>query len=650
MPSANNVVIVESPAKAQTIEKFLGKGFKVVASYGHIRDLPKSKLGVDVEHNYEPQYIIPRGSGKTLDKLKKALKDAKTIYLATDYDREGEAIAWHLIQAIPPTAGQRVARITFTEITEEAIKDAVKHPRQIDQNLVDAQQARRVLDRLVGYSLSPILWNKVRRGLSAGRVQSVALKLVVEREKEIKAFKPEEYWSLEALFGADAHEFGTKLTKISGQKAEIKSSKEMDKILKAISAASFKVSGIDSKEVKRSPQPPFITSSLQQDASNRLSFSAKKTMTLAQQLYEAGLISYMRTDSYNLSTQATAQAKSVITKLYGADFASSSARTYKKKVRGAQEAHEAIRPTNLTLTPEEIKLGKDQARLYELIWRRTLASQMGDARYRQDGADIETGEYRFRASGRTTLFAGFTKVYGEAKEEQDRSIPPLKEGQKVELIKTTPEQHFTEPPPRYSEASLIRKLEENGIGRPSTYAPTISTIQARGYVQIESRQLIPQDVGFLVSDLLQKHFPDIISEEFTAGMEDKLDDIAEGNAKWQPVIKAFYEPLASQIETESPKIERVKVADKPTDEKCELCDKPMVIKMGRFGEFMACTGFPECKNTKTVSKPTGAICPDDGGDVVVKKTKKGRVFYGCGNYPNCKYATWIKPKTDRDSD
>jgi DNA topoisomerase I len=648
--AAKNVVIVESPAKAQTIEKFLGKGYKVVASYGHIRDLPKSKLGVDVEHNFEPQYIIPRGSGKQLDQLKKALKDAKKIYLATDYDREGEAIAWHLVQAIPPTDGQDVQRITFTEITEDAIKEAVKRPRQIDQNLVDAQQARRILDRLVGYSLSPILWQKVRRGLSAGRVQSVALKLIVDREREIQAFKPEEYWTIGALFKDAAIQFEAKLAKIKGEKAEVKSKAEADKILSYLSTAIYKVAKVDSKEVKRSPQPPFITSSLQQDASNRLSFSAKKTMTLAQQLYEAGLISYMRTDSYSLSTQATSQAKAVIIKTFGAEYASDKPRVYKKKVRGAQEAHEAIRPTNLSLKPEEIKLGRDHARLYELIWRRTLASQMNDARYRQDGADIEAGDYRFRASGRTTLFAGFTKVYGETKEEEDRSLPALKEGQGVELIKTIPEQHFTEPPPRYSEASLIRKLEENGIGRPSTYAPTISTLQARGYVQVENRQLIPQEIGFLVSDMLKEHFPFVVSEEFTAEMEDKLDDIAEGSALWQPVIKDFYVPFEKEVKEKGPNIKPTKPADRPTDEKCEVCGKPMVIKNGRFGDFMACTGFPDCKNTKTVAKTTGATCPEDGGEIIIKKTKKGRIFYGCSNYPNCKYATWTKPKSEQSED
>ncbi len=648
MPT-KNVVVVESPAKATTIEKFLGRDYKVVASYGHVRDLPKSRLAIDVEHNFEPEYIIPKGSGKTLKMLKSALSGAKTIYLATDYDREGEAIAWHLIQAIPPEKGQDVKRITFTEITEGAIKDAVAHPRQVDQNLVDAQQARRVLDRLVGYSLSPVLWKKVRSGLSAGRVQSVALKLIVDREREIEAFKPVEYWSLDVDLDTTKKErFSAALSKIDGKKAELGDKKTVDKIVAELAKASFKVAAIDSKELKRSPSAPFITSTLQQEASRKLGFTARRTMSVAQQLYEAGLISYMRTDSYNLSTQATSQAKQVITKIYGAPFASSGPRIYKKKVRGAQEAHEAIRPTSFARMPDQLgSRPPEQQKLYRLIWQRAIASQMTDARYRQDGADITAGDYQFRATGRTTLFEGFTKVYTEGRDEgedeQDRALPKLTEAQPLDLAETKPEQHFTSPPPRFTEASLIKRLEEAGIGRPSTYAPTISTILSRGYVQSENRQLIPQDVGFLVTDLLTENFPFVVSEKFTAEMEDKLDDIAEGQIKWQPVIKEFYDPMHELIETRTDKIERVKVPEIPTDEKCEVCGKPMVIKSGRFGQFMACTGFPDCKNTKAIKKTIGMACPEDGGEIVEKRTKKGRLFYGCSNYPKCNYASWKKP-------
>lgn len=658
---SKHVVIVESPAKANTIEKFLGKDYKVLASYGHVRDLPKSKLGIDVEHNFQPEYIIPRGSGKNVKALKSAMEAAGTIYLATDYDREGEAIAWHILQAIPPKKGQQVNRITFTEITEPAIKEAITKPRTIDQDLVDAQQARRVLDRLVGYSLSPVLWKKVRSGLSAGRVQSVALKLIVDREREIENFKAEEYWSLIAELETEKKEqFQAELTKVGGEKPELGSEKVTKELEAKLRQAKFVVESVDSKEVKRSPAPPFITSSLQQEASRKLSFSAKKTMMVAQQLYEGinlagqhvGLISYMRTDSYNLSDQATIQAKQLITKLFGANYSSQAPRVYKKKVRGAQEAHEAIRPTDLNRQPESLAshLNRDQLRLYQLIWQRTMASQMSDARYLQKGANIAAADCTLRAKGRDTLFDGFTRVYTEGRdnesEEQDAALPELKEQQSLKLVELLPEQHFTSPPPRYSEASLIKVLEENGIGRPSTYAPTISTIINRGYVISENRQLRPQDIGILVTDLLSEHFPFVVNEQFTADVEDKLDDIAEGTTKWQPFIKEFYDPMRSLIDTEESKIKKVKMPEIPTDEKCEVCGKPMVIKTGRFGQFLACTGFPECKNTKPYHEPLGVKCPLDGGDVVEKRTKRGRTFYGCSNYPNCKFASWTKPTAE----
>ncbi len=652
------VVVVESPAKAKTIEKFLGRGYKVVASYGHVRDLPKSKLGIDVDHNFEPHYITPKALTKNLKNLKAALDPASQIYLASDYDREGEAIAWHILQAIPPKKDQKVDRITFSEITEPAIKAAIEHPRQIDQDLVDAQQARRVLDRLVGYSLSPVLWQKIRRGLSAGRVQSVAVKLIVDREREIEAFKPDEYWSLEAeMATAKPEQFKSTLTKIKGKKAELSSQKQVDQITELLKAANFTVSSIDSKEIKRSPAPPFITSSLQQEASRKLSYNAKRTMVIAQQLYEGinigsshiGLISYMRTDSFNLSTQATAEAQQVIVKSFGPKYHPGSPRLYKKKVRGAQEAHEAIRPTSFKRTPAEMKsyLTSEQFKVYNLIWQRALASQMSDANYRQSGADITANDHLFRATGRTTLFDGFTKVYleskDEEKEETDRALPDFKQGDKIKLIKFLPEQHFTSPPPRYTEASLIKALEENGIGRPSTYAPTISTIISRGYVRSQSRQLQPQEIGFLVTDLLSEHFPFVVSKTFTAQMEDQLDDIAEGQAKWQPIVKAFYDPFEKQVKTETDKIKVIKIPEIPTDEICSVCGKPMVIKEGRFGPFLACTGFPECKNTKTLAKEIGFKCPEDGGEVVEKRTRKGRLFYGCSNYPKCNFASWQKP-------
>ena len=646
---SQNLVIVESPAKARTIEQYLGKDYRVIASYGHVRDLPKSKLGVDIENNFEPQYMIPRGSAKNIKALKTELSKAKHLFLATDYDREGEAIAWHLIQAVPPTKEQTVQRITFTEITKEAIKEAINHPREIDQDLVDAQQARRVLDRLVGYGLSPVLWQKIRRGLSAGRVQSVALKLIVDREREIEAFKPDEYWSIEASLDKAGKHFEAKLTKVNGEKAEITAGKQAQEIVADLTKASFIVASIDSKDSKRSPAPPFITSSLQQEASRKLSYSAKKTMVVAQQLYEAGFISYMRTDSYNLSQDALSQVRALIKQQFGEAYLPAQPKVYKKKVRGAQEAHEAIRPTRFDRSPDalKLKLAPDQHKLYRLIWQRAVSSQMNDARYRQDGADIAAGNHTLRATGRTTLFDGFTRVYVEgqdAEEEKHSVLPDLKAQDKLKLLEIKPEQHFTSPPPRYTEASLIKKLEENGIGRPSTYAPTISTIVARGYVNIESRQIQPQQIGFMVTDLLSEHFPFVVSEKFTAEMEDKFDDIAEGQIGWKPVIKAFYDPFSQEIIDKKDKIERIKMPEIPTDEKCEVCGKPMVIKSGRFGEFMACTGWPECKNTKPLLKTTGLKCPEDEGDIIERRTKKGRVFYGCSNYPKCKYASWQKPK------
>lgn len=647
---AKNLVIVESPAKATTIERYLGKDFQVVASFGHVRDLPKSKLGIDVEHNFTPQYMIPRGSAKKINQLKKLIHSTQTIYLATDLDREGEAIAWHIIEAIPPKPDQTVKRITFSEITESAIKEAVAHPRSINQNLVDAQQARRVLDRLVGYSLSPILWKKIRYGLSAGRVQSVALKLIVDREREIEAFKPEEYWQIGAsLKTTQDVAFYAELNKIKGKKSAVKNQNEANKIKAELTKASFTVEKIESRDSRKNPLPPFITSTLQQSAYSRLGYGTRRTMGIAQSLYEAGLISYMRTDSTNISQQALTQVRQLISSQYGKAYLPDKPLFYKKKAKGAQEAHEAIRPTDYNKIPENLasQLKNDELKLYRLIWIRAVASQMSQAQYRQTGVDISAGSCGLRASGRVVLFDGFTKVWHDSKKDQPQELPQMNEGEKLTLEKITAEQHFTQPPARFSEASLVKKLESEGVGRPSTYAPTISTILARGYVVSEQKRLLPQPIGMIVSDLLSKNFEFVTEAKFTAEMEDKLDDIADGKKQWQPVVKEFYEPMERLVEQKTDTIERVKIPVIETDEICELCGKPMVIKSGRFGQFMACSGFPDCKNTKPIVKSLGVECPKcHKGEVVEKKTKKGRKFYGCSRYPDCDYATWTKPKQE----
>lgn len=644
---AKNLVIVESPAKAKTIERYLGSGYKVVASFGHVRDLPKSKLGIDVDNNFKPDYMIPRGSGKKINELRKLMHAADTIYLATDLDREGEAIAWHIAEAIPPGPKQTVKRITFSEITQSAIKDAVAHPRQINQALVDAQQARRVLDRLVGYGLSPVLWKKIRYGLSAGRVQSVALKLIVDREREIEAFKAEEYWSIEAhLKSTQNLEFNAELTKIAGQKAIVSDENSANHIKNELEKSSYQVLAVTSRQVKKQAPPPFITSTLQQAAYSRLGYGTRRTMMIAQNLYEAGHISYMRTDSTNFSQQAIGQVRDVIEKNYGKNYLPASANFFRKKSKGAQEAHEAIRPTDFKVVPDQLSgsLKPEESKLYKLIWERAVASQMSPAQYQQNGIDIEAGKYQLRASGRVVLFDGFTKVWGSGKEDQTQNLPDLKAKDLLQLISITPEQHFTQPPPRYSEASLVKILESEGVGRPSTYAPTISTLMSRGYVISEDKRLLPQQIGIIVSDLLSKNFEFVTEPEFTAEMEDKLDDIADGKSKWQPIVREFYEPMEKLVEEKTDSIERVKIPVIETDEICEVCGKPMVIKSGRFGQFLACSGFPECKNTRPIIKSLGISCPKCGeGEVIEKKTKKGRKFYGCSRYPDCDYASWKKP-------
>lgn len=670
------LVIVESPTKARTISGFLGSGFLVESSYGHVRDLPKSKIGIDFENNFEPHYIIPQKAKAQVKKLKEAAKKAEKIILATDEDREGEAIAWHLIQVLnlnessqqsavgsQPLEATPVERIVFHEITDQAIKEALRNPRDLDIKRVNAQQARRILDRIVGYKLSPFLWKKVMRGLSAGRVQSVAVRLVVEREREIQAFKPEEYWSIEAeVETKKAERFRVTLVSHQGKtlgKLDIKTAEEAKKIVDLAKKADWLVSSVEKKAATRSPLPPFTTSTLQQEASHRLGFSAKQTMMLAQQLYEGinigrgqvGLITYMRTDSVNLAQSAVSEARSFIEKSFGAKYVPSSPRFFKTKSKGAQEAHEAIRPTNPHLIPDELMahLDKRQLKLYDLIWRRFIATQMPEAVFDATVINIEAGDSIFRATGQVLKFDGFLKVYRIKTE--DVSLPDVAPDENVKPIEVLPIRHFTEPLPRYTDASLIKALEKAGVGRPSTYAPTLSTIQNRGYVEKdERRRYVPTEIGVIVNDLLVEHFPEVVDIEFTAKMEEELDEIAEGAKEWQPVIRKFYDPFSKHLEAKYEEVEK-KTPVEETNEVCELCGKPMVIKFGRFGKFMACSGFPECKNTKTLKKEpvsTGVICPKCGqGELVQRFTRKKRLFFGCSRYPDCDYATWTNPNKEK---
>jgi DNA topoisomerase-1 len=665
-----NLVIVESPAKAKTIEGYLGKDYKVLASYGHIRDLPKSKLGIDPE-TLEPEYVIPTKSRKQFTLLKKEAAASDKVILATDEDREGEAIAWHISQALDLANNKLKApkikyeRITFHEITKEALLHSVANPRKVNQNLVDAQQARRVLDRLVGYNLSPLLWKKLRRGLSAGRVQSVALRLIVEREREIQAFKKVEYWEILAELGKSQisnSKFQARLIRYLDEKVEINNQKESDGIVEYLQKQEFIVSDIVKSEKKRQAPAPFTTSTLQQDASSKLGFSAKKTMTLAQKLYEGlkvpgegsvGLITYMRTDSLNLSAQAVTEARELIKSSYGADYLPESSRLYKSK-KGAQEAHEAIRPTKFSRTPDDLKdiLESDMYKLYRLIWRRGMASQMMPEILDLVRVDVTAGDYLLRANGKQVKFDGFSRVYldGSKGRQTDLNkeviLPELKMGEKCNLLALDPQQKFTQPPARYSEASLVKTLEENGIGRPSTYAPTISTIKDRGYIITENRYLVPQEIGFLVNDLLVEHFPEVVDIDFTAKMEESLDNVAEGKMEWKKPVKEFWVPFAKSVALGEEKIVKLDLTEE-TDEICEKCGKPMLIKHGRFGKFLACSGFPECKNAKPLHTKTGQKCPEcKEGDVVVRKTKRGRTFWGCSRYPDCKWASWEPPKSE----
>ncbi|MEK7590216.1 MAG: type I DNA topoisomerase [Patescibacteria group bacterium] len=641
------LVIVESPTKAKTISKFLGKDYQVESSYGHVRDLPKSKLGIDTEKNFEPQYIIPIKARKVVNQLKKSAQKAEEVVLATDEDREGEAIAWHLSQALNLKTKEKTERIVFHEITKSAIDKALTHPRKIDFNLVDAQQARRVLDRLVGYKLSPFLWKKITRGLSAGRVQSVALRLIVERENEIRAFKPEEYWSIVVKFAN-----GLEAELVVKDKFDIKNKDEAEKIVDALKKAEFKVSAINKKEVNRNPHPPFITSTLQQEASKQLGFSAKKTMLLAQRLYEHGFITYMRTDSVNLSQEALVSAKEFISEKFGNEYATEAPRVFQGKSRLAQEAHEAIRPTHIGMEPEKIEVDDGSAKkLYKLIWQRFTASQMPQAKIAATTIEIVAGDYILRAAGQQLIFDGFLKVWPQKLTEKE--LQDVKEGDNLKFSEIVPSQHFTEPPARYSEATLIKALEDHGIGRPSTYAPTISVIQLRNYVEKEQRRFKPTEIGELVNKVLTEHFPNIVDIGFTAKMEENLDNVAEGKEKWQEVIKEFYEPFEKNLEEKYQEVSKKElVKEEVSDEKCEKCGKPMIFKFGRFGKFLACSGFPDCKSTKQVAKEppksTGLKCPKCGeGEIVERRVSRGRargkIFWGCSRYPKCDHATWENP-------
>ncbi len=705
-----SLVIVESPTKARTLAGILGPEYDIRSSVGHVRDLPKSRLGVDVEGDFAPKYIIPKEKKAVVQELKKAAEAADQVFLATDPDREGEAISWHLLEAAD-LKNRPHQRVVFHEITPEAVKEAFRHPREIDYRLVDAQQARRVLDRLVGYKISPILWKKVRRGLSAGRVQSVALRMLVEREREIQNFVPKEYWTIDADLAKDSETFTAGYVGPVGgkKKQEIPDKAASDQIVERLRSAQYEVSDVKQKPQARRPAPPFTTSTLQQEASRRYSFTAKRTMALAQQLYEGiqlagegqvGLITYMRTDSTNIAESAKQEARGYITQRYGGDFVPPHPRVYKTKGKLAQEAHEAIRPTTVAHEPQSLRhaLNRDQLRLYTLIWQRFVACQMADATFDQTTVEVEATpadgfeKLLLRATATVLRFSGYQQVYIEGRDdngkedEASKTLPELAQGDALRIVEVKPEQHFTEPPPRFTEASLVKALEENGIGRPSTYAPILSTLQDRGYAKREGRALQPQELGFVVNDLLIEHFPDVFDVTFTALMESELDEIARGEGQWEPVVRQFYEPLAERLESAAaaPRVEEV------TDVMCEKCGKPMIKRWGRFGQFLACSGFPECRNTKPLegegeggieqtdekcdvcgaqmvarggrfgrflacskypdckgTKPiltkVGVACPKDGGDIVERRTRKRRIFYGCANYPKCDFTSWSRP-------
>ncbi|ADP32125.1 DNA topoisomerase I [Bacillus atrophaeus subsp. globigii] len=651
------LVIVESPAKAKTIERYLGKKYKVKASMGHVRDLPKSQMGVDIEQNFEPKYITIRGKGPVLKELKTAAKKAKKVYLAADPDREGEAIAWHLAHSLDLDLNSD-CRVVFNEITKDAIKESFKHPRMINMDLVDAQQARRILDRLVGYKISPILWKKVKKGLSAGRVQSVALRLIIDREKEINEFKPEEYWTIDGSFLKGQETFEASFFGKGGKKLPLKSEADVKEILSQLKGNKYTVEKVTKKERKRNPALPFTTSTLQQEAARKLNFRAKKTMMIAQQLYEGidlgkegtvGLITYMRTDSTRISNTAVEEAAAFIDQTYGKEFLGGKRKPAKKN-ENAQDAHEAIRPTSILRKPNELKtvLGRDQLRLYKLIWERFVASQMASAVLDTMSVDLENNGLTFRATGSKVKFSGFMKVYVEGKddqlEEKDRMLPDLQEGDTVLSKDIEPEQHFTQPPPRYTEARLVKTLEELGIGRPSTYAPTLDTIQRRGYVGLDNKRFVPTELGQIVLELIMEFFPEIINVEFTARMEQDLDNVEDGNTEWVQIIDRFYTDFEKRVKKAEAEMKEVEIEPEYAGEDCELCSSPMVYKMGRYGKFLACSNFPDCRNTKPIVKQIGVKCPKcEEGNIVERKSKKKRVFYGCDRYPQCDFVSWDKP-------
>lgn len=652
---ADNLVIVESPAKAKTIEKYLGKRYKVIASMGHVRDLPRSQMGVDTEDNYEPKYITIRGKGPVVKELKKHAKKAKKVFLASDPDREGEAIAWHLSKILE-LEDSKENRVVFNEITKDAVKDSFKHPRGIEMDLVDAQQARRILDRLVGYNISPVLWKKVKKGLSAGRVQSVALKLVIDRENEIRNFKPEEYWTIEGEFRYKKSKFTAKFLHYKNKPYKLNKKDDVEKITAALDGDEFEITNVNKKEKTRNPANPFTTSTLQQEAARKLNFKARKTMMVAQQLYEGidlkkqgtvGLITYMRTDSTRISDQAKSEAKNYIIDKYGNEYVSKRKATGKQ---GDQDAHEAIRPSSTLRTPDDMKpfLTRDQHRLYKLIWECFVASQMAPAILDTIALDVTQNDIKFRANGQTIKFKGFMTLYVETKDDQDsekeNKLPKLEQGDKVTATQIEPAQHFTQPPPRFTEARLVKTLEELKIGRPSTYAPTIDTIQKRNYVKLDSKRFMPTELGEIVYEQVKEYFPEIIDVEFTVNMETLLDKIAEGDTNWRKVVGDFYNSFKQDVERAEEEMEKIEIKDEPAGEDCEVCGSPMVIKMGRYGKFMACSNFPDCRNTKAIVKTIGVKCPTcKDGDVVERKSKKNRIFYGCSNYPECEFISWDKP-------
>ncbi|HEL0621002.1 TPA: type I DNA topoisomerase [Streptococcus equi subsp. zooepidemicus] len=645
-----NLVIVESPAKAKTIEKYLGRQYKVVASIGHIRDLKKSSMSIDFDNHYEPQYINIRGKGPLINSLKKEAKNAKKVYLASDPDREGEAISWHLshILGLDPDDNNRVV---FNEITKDAVKEAFEGPRKIDMDLVDSQQARRVLDRIVGYSISPILWKKVKKGLSAGRVQSVALKLIIDREHEIKAFVPKEYWSIDGLFKKGTKKFQASFYGLNGKKMKLNTNDDVKLVLSQLSSDDFMVSKIEKKERRRHAPLPYTTSSLQQDAANKINFRTRKTMMVAQQLYEGislgpngtqGLITYMRTDSTRISPVAQNDAAGFIVERFGSQYSKHGNQV--KNATGAQDAHEAIRPSNVNHTPEAIAkfLDKDQLKLYTLIWNRFVASQMTAAVFDTVKVNLEQNSVLFVANGSQMKFDGYMAVYNDS--DKSKMLPEMTEGEVVKKVTLTPEQHFTQPPARYSEASLIKTLEENGVGRPSTYAPTLDVIQRRYYVKLAAKRFEPTELGEIVNQLIVEFFPDIVDVKFTADMEDKLDQIEIGKEAWQNVIDQFYKPFVKELTKAETEIEKIQIKDEPAGFDCELCGHPMVVKLGRFGKFYACSNFPECHHTKAITKEIGVSCPAcQQGQVIERKTKRNRIFYGCDRYPECDFTSWDLP-------